>query len=354
VKEGNQGEGWKLASVELTLQPPETAIFIEAKCKEWNYGDIVIDDFEFSLGYCPPTKARKANENEEISRLARRSPEMSVKNSNSSETIQEFEKWSDWSECSQKCGVGQQIREIICLSTSSNCDPNLKQIRNCLIEVCNVGTWSEWGDWSQCKSKSMCENKYQTRLRNCLSQPCIGEPMEIRLCEDSLSPSLEKYCNKESDNLKLDVSCGYSIEKEADKQKIEHCKLVNPEDPPRNGDDNDYIELISFASKYATYGSYLINKNFLNDNSRLIKFKIEASIENPNQQNQYCFQMFYINNKPLVNLNEKLKLVLNIYDSAQNKYIQLKNVSYEKFPGKNFFCGIIKPFFNFQVLELKI
>lgn len=323
-------------SVELTLQPPETAIFIEAKCKEWNYGDISIDDFEFSLGYCPPAN-RVLAKNDEISRLARNSPEISVENvisasSNESETIQEFEKWTDWSECSQKCGVGQQMREIICSSTSSKCDSSRKQIRNCLVEICKIGMWSEWSDWSQCKSVSMCENKYQTRLRNCLSQPCIGEPMEIRLCENRLSSSLEKYCNKESDNLKLDVSCGYSTKKE-DKQKLEHCKIINPDDPPLDADDNDFIELISYASAHSTFGSYLINKNYLNDNGRVIKFKIEANVENPNQDNQYCFQMFYINNKPLVYLNEKLELVLNMYDSAQNKYIQLKKVSYDKFPG---------------------
>ena len=68
--------------------------------------------------------------------------------------------WSEWSTCSAKCGLGQQIRTIICLDFDSNstCDPNKIVVRNCFINICdNNKTWSELSDWIQCSSSSKLE-----------------------------------------------------------------------------------------------------------------------------------------------------------------------------------------------------
>lgn len=51
-REGSQGAEWNEAVVEFSLKPPATIINIEANLKEWNYGDIAIDDIDFSLGSC--------------------------------------------------------------------------------------------------------------------------------------------------------------------------------------------------------------------------------------------------------------------------------------------------------------
>jgi len=49
-----------------------------------------------------------------------------------------LEKWSEWSECSSKCGLGQQIRHLICLSIDfqSECDPFKQEIRDCHGQKC--------------------------------------------------------------------------------------------------------------------------------------------------------------------------------------------------------------------------
>jgi hypothetical protein len=50
-----------------------------------------------------------------------------------------LEKWSDWSDCSSKCGPGQQIRRIICLSidAQNDCDVLRQEIRDCYGEKCD-------------------------------------------------------------------------------------------------------------------------------------------------------------------------------------------------------------------------
>ena len=51
-KEGNQGNAWLSASVELVLTTPASAIFIESNLIDWNYGDICIDNIRLNKGSC--------------------------------------------------------------------------------------------------------------------------------------------------------------------------------------------------------------------------------------------------------------------------------------------------------------
>ncbi len=55
-------------------------------------------------------------------------------------TSEEAIKWTEWSGCSASCGVGQQIRTVICVNTN-NCDQNKREVRDCLVRLCNKGNW---------------------------------------------------------------------------------------------------------------------------------------------------------------------------------------------------------------------
>ena len=51
-KNGNQGEDWNLAEIDLTIEPPHSMIVIEGEVIDWKYGDIAIDDIEYKNGPC--------------------------------------------------------------------------------------------------------------------------------------------------------------------------------------------------------------------------------------------------------------------------------------------------------------
>ncbi|XP_078390988.1 SCO-spondin-like [Cetorhinus maximus] len=102
--------------------------------------------------------------------------------------------WSEWSECSRWCGVGQQHR----LRTYNWPQPggqwcegiltgNL-EIRFCNIKACKVnGRWSSWSPWSICDRS--CGGGKSLRMRSCTDPPpknggrrCPGERFEVMLC----------------------------------------------------------------------------------------------------------------------------------------------------------------------------
>ena len=55
------------------------------------------------------------------------------------EPLNSTQKWSDWSDCSKPCGVGQKIRYMECLTleADTNCDPQLQEIKPCQIKKCS-------------------------------------------------------------------------------------------------------------------------------------------------------------------------------------------------------------------------
>ncbi|XP_052793992.1 SCO-spondin-like [Mya arenaria] len=107
--------------------------------------------------------------------------------------------WSDWSKCSEECGVGQQIR----FRTCSNPRPSLggklcsgmpEESRECKSgKHCSInGNWAPWSDWTMCDKK--CGKGYQERFRTC-SDPkpmyggriCFGIPKEQRTCDSGVN-----------------------------------------------------------------------------------------------------------------------------------------------------------------------
>ncbi|XP_062907004.1 SCO-spondin [Mobula hypostoma] len=102
--------------------------------------------------------------------------------------------WSEWSQCSRSCGVGQQHR----LRTYNAprlggqwCKEILTgnlEIRFCNIKACRVnGGWSKWSPWSMCDRA--CGGGKSLRIRSCTEPPpknggktCTGERFEVMLC----------------------------------------------------------------------------------------------------------------------------------------------------------------------------
>lgn len=92
--------------------------------------------------------------------------------------------WSDWSTCSESCGIGTRIRSRSCTNpipqyNGRNCIAAYKETNECLIKLCPVdGGWSFWSTWTACTSS--CDIGYKIRSRDCTNPiPKNGG----RLCE---------------------------------------------------------------------------------------------------------------------------------------------------------------------------
>ncbi|XP_063781355.1 SCO-spondin-like [Pseudophryne corroboree] len=102
--------------------------------------------------------------------------------------------WSEWSECSRSCGVGQQRRLRTYNPPGDNgswCEDILTgnmERRFCNLQACKVnGGWSKWSPWSYCDRS--CGGGRSVRSRSCTSPPpknggkeCSGEKYQVRIC----------------------------------------------------------------------------------------------------------------------------------------------------------------------------
>lgn len=90
--------------------------------------------------------------------------------------------WSYWSECSSKCGQGQQVRQRKILQAAqpggAGCDGELLQVQGCqgrkTSTTCNDDVdcqWGFWSDWSSCQEAEYCGLGFRTRTRDIAVQP---------------------------------------------------------------------------------------------------------------------------------------------------------------------------------------
>ncbi|XP_075117575.1 SCO-spondin-like [Leptodactylus fuscus] len=117
--------------------------------------------------------------------------------------------WSEWSECTRSCGVGQQRRLRTYNSPGDRglwCEDILTghmERRFCNLQACKVnGSWSKWSPWSWCDRS--CGGGRSVRSRTCTSPPpknggkeCPGEKYQVRICNprpcaDSCPPGMEQ------------------------------------------------------------------------------------------------------------------------------------------------------------------
>nr|CAB3266607.1 SCO-spondin [Phallusia mammillata] len=92
--------------------------------------------------------------------------------------------WSEWSDCTNRCGGGKQKRtlscEIVGKCDNQTGDGNVEE-RECNTNDC--GTWTTWRDWTPCSVT--CGQGYRSRERFCPSgrdDDCEGLPMEQEGC----------------------------------------------------------------------------------------------------------------------------------------------------------------------------
>ena len=134
-----------------------------------------------------------------------------------------IERWSNWSECSAKCGLGQQVRHVVCFGIDwvTECDANKKEFRDCMVRMCHDGVWSEWSEWSNCYrlpaslavdapigEDTICNGNgsenmrryVRTRSRRCLNDTCMGESTQSQVCSEPSNGSVDKaqYCSSKA------------------------------------------------------------------------------------------------------------------------------------------------------------
>jgi hypothetical protein len=111
--------------------------------------------------------------------------------------------WSEWTNCTSKCGNGTKTRYQKCnkLVNENICRENLKngfkieKIDCYSTEDCKTTNliekphkiWSDWSDWSECSAS--CGHGFTVRKRVCLINNgtyCDGSPHEINICTSTL------------------------------------------------------------------------------------------------------------------------------------------------------------------------
>ena len=118
--------------------------------------------------------------------LASLSPEFIVSKSGNPYFNKQWGDWNDWGECSSSCDGGMRFRKRSCIGGNPNdagCEGLFHQSEECMTQKCPVG-WRNWSEWSECSNS--CSEGVQIRIRECIggSELCQnGDTTETRSCE---------------------------------------------------------------------------------------------------------------------------------------------------------------------------
>uniref|UniRef100_A0A673KMJ6 Brain-specific angiogenesis inhibitor 1-like n=1 Tax=Sinocyclocheilus rhinocerous TaxID=307959 RepID=A0A673KMJ6_9TELE len=146
--------------------------------------------------------------------------------------------WGRWSECSNECGGGVQVRSRTCQPEDGVCEGVVEEGRACNPQPC-IGTsdhtynayfhlsgswneglindavfavngaWDEWAPWSLCSST--CGRGYRDRVRTCKQpqhggEPCRGPVKQTKFCNIAVCP-VDGYWNDWSAWTPCSASC---------------------------------------------------------------------------------------------------------------------------------------------------
>eukprot|EP00931_Biecheleriopsis_adriatica_P067902 TRINITY_DN41956_c0_g1_i1.p1 TRINITY_DN41956_c0_g1~~TRINITY_DN41956_c0_g1_i1.p1 ORF type:complete len:1640 (-),score=239.78 TRINITY_DN41956_c0_g1_i1:105-5024(-) len=179
--------------------------------------------------------------------------------------------WSEWSECSARCGEGSSKRSRRVVSQASAggaaCEGSLSEMKMCKSAGCHVVDcrWAEWSPWSDCSCDCGGGTKRRSRAvaeaprnggRICVPQameeafPCNTQPCGVG-CVDGqwgawdewtqCSATCSSSFRSRSRNLEVQPSlCGKAAEGPRDEFQV--CKDLPPCIPDRNCELSDWGE----------------------------------------------------------------------------------------------------------------
>ncbi|CAI9739278.1 disintegrin and metalloproteinase with thrombospondin motifs adt-1-like isoform X2 [Octopus vulgaris] len=102
---------------------------------------------------------------------------------------EQWSSWTQWSDCSVKCGSGHRTRYRTCSKSVTICAGHNSDVEDCVKESCFVGSpnkthssWTSWSEWSHCSST--CDSGNRKRFRSCLPKgsECEGNVTEDEEC----------------------------------------------------------------------------------------------------------------------------------------------------------------------------
>ena len=101
--------------------------------------------------------------------------------------------WSEWSQCSQSCGVGMRVKtRAVSIENvkMENCDSyGFENVQPCQEAACSInGYFGPWAQWTKCDRP--CDGGLRKRMRQChepknMGTPCKGKFMEVTSCNEN-------------------------------------------------------------------------------------------------------------------------------------------------------------------------
>lgn len=144
-----------------------------------------------------------------------------------------FATWSDWSACSETCGIGSMTRSRLCTKpipqhNGRNCTGAYSEAEECTVKLCPLdGGWGSWSTWTSCSGS--CGGGQRERERACDNplprfggQPCFGTHLEQIEC-NTLPCPIDGGFSQWSDWSSCSVTCGMG-----EKNRSRYCNNPFP------------------------------------------------------------------------------------------------------------------------------
>ena len=109
-----------------------------------------------------------------------------------------FTNWTDWSECDNECGSGQQEQTRSCSNPApqhggEDCSGETRKLQDCIMPGCPGDvSYTPWSGWGVCSVS--CGNGVQTKTRYCnTGDECEGPAQETKECLQSPCPGINNF-----------------------------------------------------------------------------------------------------------------------------------------------------------------